>query len=99
MMFDQSWFDKLQINMREEGLGVLAIHVFKAGHACRYLSVKIEEIEKPGFFQMIHERMLTAWKVPDPLGPPCPQCGNDQHMHTRRYEGKTFCSFCGYNYS
>jgi hypothetical protein len=97
--FDPAWFNKIQINTREAGPGKLGIHVFKSGHACRYFALDEWAIRSPDFYKTLHELAESAWNTPDPLGSPCPNCGNDQHAWTRRYQGKTFCGFCGHNYA
>lgn len=95
VIFDQSWFDKIQLNMREAGAGKVGIHVWKSGQSCRYLEADISALTKPDFFLKLYERAKVAWQKPDPHAKPCPNCGQDQRQHRRRYEGRAFCGFCG----
>ena len=94
-MLDPAWYDKLQINMREARAGFLGIHVFKAGHTCRYFEVPLSATALPEFFEILHDLSVKAWGSPDVLAAPCPNCGQEQRLHRRRYQGYQFCGFCG----
>jgi hypothetical protein len=96
--FEQPWFDRIKLDMREAGRDKIGVHVWKSGHSCQFFTIHVDTLRDPEFplWSYLHDQASERWAHEHELvTDTCPTCGSQLKDSQRMYEGRRFCVNCG----